>query len=176
MRWESYSSFRLSFDGEVLPVDEEGVPRFQLLQRLQKQPTPNPVPLFDILRHKAKTVSRNHSRKEKRTRADLESRRPDQLGNDVETKERRCSNSPKKAMEGIIATRKDSIFRPGKRTSDWLKIKACLQQEFVVGGFTAPKGSRKHLSAMRLGAFTKGKLRHCGYVDSGLPKRTEGGR
>ena len=37
-------------------------------------------------------------------------------------------------MEGIIAKCKDSIYRPGKRTSDWLKIKARLQQEFVVGG------------------------------------------
>ncbi|MBV9276026.1 MAG: hypothetical protein JO333_19180, partial [Verrucomicrobia bacterium] len=41
-----------------------------------------------------------------------------------------------KGMEGIIAKRKDSLYRPGKRTSDWLKIKARLQQEFVVGGFT----------------------------------------
>jgi ATP-dependent DNA ligase len=47
-----------------------------------------------------------------------------------------------KGMEGIAAERKDSIFRPGKRTSDWLKIKARLQQEFVVGGFTEGKGSR----------------------------------
>ena len=46
-----------------------------------------------------------------------------------------------KGMEGITAKRKDSIYRPGKRTSDWLKIKARLQQEFVVGGFTAPKGA-----------------------------------
>lgn len=52
-------------------------------------------------------------------------------------------------MEGIIAKPKDSIYRPGKRTSDWLKIKARLQQEFVVSGFTAPKGSRKHLGADR---------------------------
>src|ERR1700739_3477454 len=44
-------------------------------------------------------------------------------------------------MEGIIAKHKDSIYRPGKRTSDWPKIKARPQQEFVVGGFTAPKGS-----------------------------------
>lgn len=49
-----------------------------------------------------------------------------------------------KGMEGITAKRKDSIYRPGKRTSDWLKIKARLQQEFVVGGLTAPKRSQKH--------------------------------
>src|SRR6201982_1618598 len=63
------------------------------------------------------------------------------------------------------------IYRPGKRTSDWLKIKARLQQEFVVGGFTAPKGSRKYLGAVVLGAYTKGKLRHYGYAGSGFSEK-----
>jgi hypothetical protein len=45
------------------------------------------------------------------------------------------------------------LKRPGKRTSDWLKIKARLQQEFVVGGFTAPKGSRKYLGAVVSGCL-----------------------
>ena len=74
-------------------------------------------------------------------------------------------------MEGIIAKRKDSIYRPGRRTSDWLKIKARLQQEFVVGGFTAPKGSRKHLGAVVLGAYTNGELRHYGYAGSGFSEK-----
>ena len=74
-------------------------------------------------------------------------------------------------MEGIIAKLKDSIYRPGKRTSDWLKIKARLQQEFVVGGFTAPKGSRKHLGAVVIGAYTKGKLTHYGYAGSGFSEK-----
>jgi bifunctional non-homologous end joining protein LigD len=76
-----------------------------------------------------------------------------------------------KGMEGIIAKRKDSVYRPGKRTPDWLKIKARLQQEFVVGGFTAPEGSRKHLGAVVLGAYTKGKLRHYGYAGSGITEK-----
>jgi len=59
----------------------------------------------------------------------------------------------------------------GKRTSDWLKIKARLQQEFVVGGFTAAKGSRKYLGAVVLGAYTKGKLRHYGYAGSGFSEK-----
>jgi bifunctional non-homologous end joining protein LigD len=74
-------------------------------------------------------------------------------------------------MEGIVAKRKDSIYRPGKRTPDWLKIKARLQQEFVVGGFTAPKGSRKHLGAVVLGAYTDSKLRHYGYAGSGFSEK-----
>src|ERR1700756_1351472 len=73
-----------------------------------------------------------------------------------------------KGMEGISAKRKDSVYRPGKRTPDWLKIKARLQQEFVVGGFTAPKGNRKHLGAVVLGTYTKSKLRHYGYAGSGI--------
>jgi len=56
-----------------------------------------------------------------------------------------------KGMEGIIAKRKESIYRPGKRTSDWIKINARLQQQFVVGGFTEGKGSRKHFGALLWG-------------------------
>jgi ATP-dependent DNA ligase len=55
--------------------------------------------------------------------------------------------------------------------SDWLKIKARLQQEFVVGGFTAPKGSRKYLGAVVLGTYTKGKLQHYSYAGSGFSEK-----
>jgi bifunctional non-homologous end joining protein LigD len=46
-------------------------------------------------------------------------------------------------MEGIIVKSEDRIYHPGKRTSDWLKIKVLLQQEFVVGGFTEGKGNHQ---------------------------------
>ena len=49
-----------------------------------------------------------------------------------------------RGLEGIIAKRKSSIYRPGKRSPDWLKIKSRPQQEFVVCGFTEGKGNRKH--------------------------------
>ena len=95
-----------------------------------------------------------------------------QLGSYVEDEGKALFNLTKeKGMEGIIAKRKDSIYRPGKRTSDWLKIKARLQQEFVVGGFTAPKGSRKYLGAVVLGAYTNGKLHHYGYAGSGFSEK-----
>jgi ATP-dependent DNA ligase len=53
------------------------------------------------------------------------------------------SLTKERGMEGIVAKRKDSIYRPGKRTSDGIKIKSRPQQEFGVGGFTGGKGSRK---------------------------------
>jgi bifunctional non-homologous end joining protein LigD len=56
-----------------------------------------------------------------------------------------------KGLEGIIAKRKRSRYQPGRRSLDWLKIKARPQQEFVVGGFTEGKGSRlKNFGALLL--------------------------
>jgi ATP-dependent DNA ligase len=79
----------------------------------------------------------------------------------------------------VIAKRKDGIYRPGRRTSEWLKIKARLQQEFVVGGFTEPKGSRKHLGAVVIGAYTGGKLWENGgrqvYLDEDPVRRLQPG-
>ena len=76
-----------------------------------------------------------------------------QLGSYMEVEGKTFFNLTKeKGMEGIIAKNKDSLYRPGKRTSERLKIKARLKQEFVVGGFTAPKGSRKYLGVVVLGA------------------------
>jgi bifunctional non-homologous end joining protein LigD len=161
-------------DGEVVAVDENGIPRFQLLQRFQKQPTaPTLYYVFDVLWYQGHDLTQKPILERRKV---LESiLRPIagiQLGSYVEKEGKALFELTKeKGMEGIIAKRKDSLYRPGKRTSDWLKIKARLQQEFVVGGFTAPKGSRKHLGAVVLGAYTDGKLRHYGYAGSGFTEK-----
>ena len=159
-------------DGEVVAVDENGIPRFQLLQTFQKQPTARTVYyVFDVRWRNGEDLT---GRPFLERRAVLEQiLKPNagiQLGSYVENEGTALFNLTKeKGMEGIIAKRKDSIYRPGKRTSDWLKIKARLQQEF--GGFTAPKKSRKYLGAVVLGAFTNGKLRHYGYAGSGFSEK-----
>jgi bifunctional non-homologous end joining protein LigD len=76
-----------------------------------------------------------------------------------------------KGLEGIIAKRKISTYRPGKRSPDWLKIKARQQQEFVVCGFTERKGSRKHFGALLLGAYRNGRLRYFGHSGSGFSEK-----
>ena len=158
-------------DGEVVAVDENGIPRFQLLQRFQKQPTaPTLYYVFDVLWYNGADVT---GKPILERRSVLESiTKPAagiQLGQYVEAERKALFELTKE--KGIIAKRKDSIYRPGKRSSDWLKIKARLQQEFVVGGFTAPKGSRKYLGAVVVGAYTKGKLRHYGYAGSGFSEK-----
>jgi bifunctional non-homologous end joining protein LigD len=161
-------------DGEVVAVDENGIPRFQLLQRFQKQPTaPTLYYVFDVLWYKGDDLTGKPILERRKVLEHiLKPASGIQLVSYVEGNGKALFELTKeKGMEGIIAKRKDSIYRPGKRTSDWLKIKARLQQEFVAGGFTAPKGSRKHLGAVVLGAYTNGKLRHYGYAGSGFSEQ-----
>jgi bifunctional non-homologous end joining protein LigD len=76
-----------------------------------------------------------------------------------------------KGLEGIIAKRKSSIYRPGKRSPDWLKIKSRTQQEFIVCGLTEAKGSRKHFGALLLGAYRNGKLHYFGHSGTGFSEK-----
>jgi bifunctional non-homologous end joining protein LigD len=76
-----------------------------------------------------------------------------------------------RGLEGIIAKHKTSIYRPGRRSPDWLKIKSRPQQEFAVCGFTEGKGSRKHFGALLLGAYRNGKLRYFGHSGTGFSEK-----
>jgi bifunctional non-homologous end joining protein LigD len=69
--------------------------------------------------------------------------------------------------EGLIAKRADSPYTPG-RSRDWLKFKCSAEQELVIGGYTAPRGSRTDLGALLLGHFHDGLLRYAGKVGTGF--------
>ena len=74
--------------------------------------------------------------------------------------------------EGIIAKRAGSPYRPG-RTREWLKFKCENGQEFVIGGYTDPRGSRIGFGALLLGYYdSDGKLRYAGKVGTGFDRRT----
>jgi bifunctional non-homologous end joining protein LigD len=74
-----------------------------------------------------------------------------------------------KGAEGIIAKRAESRY-VSARSTDWLKIKCVHQQEFVVGGYTAPKGSRENLGALLVGYYEQGALRYAGKVGTGYDR------
>jgi bifunctional non-homologous end joining protein LigD len=74
-------------------------------------------------------------------------------------------------LEGIIGKRRDSTYHE-RRTRDWVKIKAQLMQECVIGGFTEPRGSRKGFGALLLGLYDKGKLYYVGHVGTGFDTKT----
>jgi len=76
-----------------------------------------------------------------------------------------------KGWEGLIAKRADSPYTHG-RSRDWLKFKCSAEQELVIGGFTAPRGSRTDLGALLLGHFEDGRLRYAGKVGTGFTQAT----
>ena len=161
-------------DGEIVALDSEGIPRFQLLQQWQKRPTaPVVFYLFDVLwsdgrDFTAKTVLQSRDRLEQIITPVLGI----QVGSYVENRGKDLFALAKdKGLEGIIAKRKASVYQPGKRSHDWLKIKSRSQQEFVVCGFTEGKGSRKYFRALLLAAYRNGKLRYFEHSGTGFSER-----
>jgi bifunctional non-homologous end joining protein LigD len=73
-----------------------------------------------------------------------------------------------RGLEGIIAKKKDSIYLPGKRSDSWVKIKARMQQEAVIGGITEGSGSRKYFGAPMVGVYEKDRLYYVGHTGTGF--------
>jgi bifunctional non-homologous end joining protein LigD len=76
-----------------------------------------------------------------------------------------------KGWEGLIAKRADAEYQH-RRSTDWLKFKCTRAQEFVIGGYTDPKGSRVGFGALLLGYYDGGKLRYAGDVGTGFSRQT----
>jgi bifunctional non-homologous end joining protein LigD len=76
-----------------------------------------------------------------------------------------------KGWEGLIAKRADSPYA-AKRSRDWLKFKCEQGQELVIGGYTAPRGSRIEFGALLLGYYEDGKLNYAGKVGTGFDEAT----
>jgi bifunctional non-homologous end joining protein LigD len=77
--------------------------------------------------------------------------------------ERACRDG----WEGLVAKRSGSRYTPG-RSSDWRKFKCESRQEFVVGGFTPPRGTRDGFGALLLGYWQAGELVYAGKVGTGF--------
>jgi bifunctional non-homologous end joining protein LigD len=71
-------------------------------------------------------------------------------------------------MEGIMAKKANSIYIPGDRTQNWLKIKANKRHEVVIGGYTNNEDSPKLFSSLLVGVYEKGKLLYTGKIGTGF--------
>jgi bifunctional non-homologous end joining protein LigD len=81
---------------------------------------------------------------------------------------RACSHG----LEGMISKRADAPYRGG-RGGGWVKVKCIREQEFVVGGYTEPEGSRQGLGALHVGAYDgDSRLLYCGKVGTGFTAAT----
>jgi bifunctional non-homologous end joining protein LigD len=88
----------------------------------------------------------------------------------AENGEEHLADACRRGWEGLIAKRGDSRYA-GKRSGDWLKWKCSAEQELVIGGFTAPKGSRQQFGALLVGYYEGKTLRYAGKVGTGFDQR-----
>src|SRR5207253_1681810 len=74
----------------------------------------------------------------------------------------------RRGLEGLIGKKRDSKYESGVRSGAWIKLKCVSEQEFVIGGYTRPQGTRKYFGALLVGYFEKKELRFAGKVGTGF--------
>jgi bifunctional non-homologous end joining protein LigD len=163
----------LLLDGEVVIFDRQRVSRFQLLQQDRGEPV---YAVFDCLFAdgrdlRAEPLSARRSALESFVSSEgvlLLSRRLAANGFDAYRQAKR------QGFEGLVAKDESSAY-VGKRSKSWVKVKVHQEDEFVIAGYTAPEGSRKHFGALLLGAWRDGRLHYLGKVGTGFDARTLAG-
>lgn len=170
-------------DGEVVAPDPEGGPaRFsRLQQRMHKRDiTPalqRAIPvefwLFDCLYYEGRDLTHQPWSVRRQVLehavAPSESIRLTPVLEGSFTK--LFSSACQAGEEGLIGKRVGSGYRTG-RSSDWVKLKCVQKQEFVVGGWSEPQGSRSGFGALLLGYYEGTELRYAGKVGTGFDQRT----
>jgi ATP-dependent DNA ligase len=124
-------------DGEVVAIDENGRPNFNLLQNFRSAATNIQYFAFDILMHKGKELIRLPLSQRRQVLASVV--KLDTYVEISEASDRPLSEMVKfvreHGLEGIVAKRADSAYQPGLRTGIWCKQRLNRGQEFVVGGY-----------------------------------------
>ncbi|GAB7525673.1 DNA ligase D [Paraburkholderia sp. 2C] len=161
-------------DGEAVVLDARGVPSFQALQNAfdTHRERDITVYLFDVPYLNGYDL-RDVPLEQRRAllRALIEPLDDDVLrysadfGTDAKALQKSACEM---SLEGIIGKRRDSRYTSG-RSSAWIKLKCRRRQEFVIGGYTEPGGSRADFGALLLGVYDEdGKLRYAGRVGTGF--------
>jgi bifunctional non-homologous end joining protein LigD len=162
----------LLLDGEVLVFDKHNVSHFQLLQQGKG---PVKYAAFDCLYLNGKDFRASSLRERREALTEL--LRGGGTGTIVLSEELAANGlqafevAKKRKLEGLVAKNLDSSYVE-KRSREWLKVKVNRENEFVVGGYTKPSGSRQYLGALLLGAYEGNKLRYAGKVGTGFDTET----
>ena len=160
-------------DGEVVALDDEGRSSFQLLQALELEVRKAPVRfyVFDLLQLDGKGLIKLPLAQRK----DLLEKLCENIGDPIRFSGGIGSDATKlvaevkrRGLEGLIGKQRVSLYEPGRRSGAWIKLKCVAEQEFVIGGYTPPQGSRKYFGAILVGYYRGKKLFFAGKVGTGF--------
>ena len=162
---------QLVLDGELVALDGKGRSAFQLLQTSGETPANLFYYAFDILHVNGRDVTGLPLMKRK---ALLKTVLQDQSEcirfSDVlpgSAEELEAAMRPM-GLEGLIAKKRDSRYEPGQRSGAWVKFKWGYEQEFVIGGYTDPEGSRPYFGSVVVGYYEGKRLLFAGKVGTGF--------
>ena len=162
-------------DGEIVALDKNGKPHFQLLQQYLQDPN---VPIcyyvFDCLYVNGKSIEdKPLTERKKILQRLLPKSDVIKYCDHIDGKGKAFfALAKKEGLEGIIAKRADSRYVEGSRSNDWLKLKNIIMEEAVIAGYTEPSGGRKYFGALILGVHRKGKFVYIGHTGTGFTDAT----
>lgn len=165
-------------DGEAVVLDTRGVSDFQALQNAIHNRRSKSIVFFafDLPWCDGHDLTASPLEQRRALLAELVGKRQEGRlrfsehveGNGPAAFDRICESG----LEGIVSKRRGSPYAQA-RTPSWLKVKCFNQQEFVVGGFTEPEGTRDQFGAMLLGYYDeRGSLKFAGKVGTGFSAET----
>ncbi len=160
-------------DGEIVALDPEGRSRFQLLQQRGMTQARPPIRyyIFDLIQCDGVSLL---NRPIEERRAALEN--VVGAGNDVLKLSPVFLTNPaavlekarEQGLEGVVIKAPGSLYEPGRRSGAWLKRRISADQEFVIGGYTPPRGGRSFIGALLVGYYEGSELRYAGKVGTGF--------
>ncbi|QEO14192.1 ATP-dependent DNA ligase [Agromyces intestinalis] len=175
-------------DGELVALDEQGRPSFELMQPRMNLVDPREIAglaasvpvrllLFDVL-DVAGVPTIDEPYEQRRVRLERLLRPGTELPVEVPplaegTPAEALEGAERRGYEGVVAKRLGSRYRPGVRSPDWVKLKLSRTQEVVVGGYRRGVGSRTGLIRSLLVGIpgADGRLEYAGRVGSGIGER-----
>ncbi len=161
-------------DGEIVVFDYQGKPSFHALQNYNsRQNLAIQYQVFDCLSVDGKDITRKNLLERKEIlRAIIPESDVVKYCDHFEREGKLLfEHASRLGLEGIIAKKSSSLYFPGRRTRDWLKIKNVNTDDFVIVGYTDPQASRKYFGALIIARRENGKLIHAGEVGTGFTDR-----
>lgn len=194
---EAVGGRELLLDGEIVALDDSGRPSFQLLQRrmgvtapltIQRRAPQTPVTymIFDLLSLDGEPTVELPYERRRELLAGLDLSGPHWQTPRHHVGEGRAllEAAARQGLEGVVAKRLDSNYRPGRRSGDWIKVRLKQRQDFVIGGWMRGQGGRSaRPGSLLLGVWDRTpeeaaaagraqRLVFAGGVGSGLSERT----
>lgn len=164
-------------DGEVVALDSAGRSSFQLLQNDAAKSERPPIFFyaFDLILSEGSSLVDTPLEQRREELRRLIPRGKSVIRFSATLGSNAGEILPKVAalgLEGIIGKRIGSPYEPGRRSGAWIKLKLAHEQEFVIGGYTEPAGTRLHFGALLLGTYDHGAFHYAGRVGTGFDQKT----